>query len=412
MRKQKRFCNDMTRQYEGLAAGVKLSDYPCRAFCRSAHEQIVEFLDFVRERYGRQRACVYTDEQGQVRTVSYVELVADVERVAASWWQRFDPVRPQKVSVRLEPGYWWLVSILALWRLRQTVCLWQRETDGQAQTVIKKPPSLSSSLEAKGGLADIRPEGDDLALLIATSGTTGRPKLVALTQKNILAVIWGGQFLHDFRGDRAVFGWLPGEHILGLSVLLWWCSCGSEIYFPLDWRRPESLLPLARPTVMVVPTLMLERLTKRLLGERGETADALVARTAVERFFGGALTRLICGGQRLDVSVQRAWARAGVEVLVTYGCTECAPGIASGYRGLGPTASVGRPLANIEVKMVGGPGPEEGEIWVRGPQVMQGYDGDETRTAAVLTDGWYRTGDWGRRGADGLLYVTGRMEES
>ncbi len=391
--------------YEGLAPGVNLGDYPQRAFCPRAHVQISEFLDFLRQEYGGQLAGVYTDEDGKTRTVTYDGLVADVENTAAAWQEKFDPERPQKVSLRLEPGYWWLVSILAAWRLRQAVCLVSDSDKCQPDTVIQTVEHSPARPEARQRLTCFQPQGDDLAVLITTSGTTGQPKVVALTQKNVLAVIWGGQFLHDFRGDRAVFSWLPGEHILGLSVLLWWCSCGAQIFFPLDWRHPEGLLQAARPTVVVMPTLILQKLTGKLERASSEHGD----QNSWRQYFGGALNQIICGGEAVPVSIQEKWALAGIEVLATYGCTECAPGIASGYRHLGVSASVGRALANIEVKFVGGSNENEGEIWVRGPQVMSGYYQDRGRTAAVLQGGWYRTGDWGRRDENGLLYVTGRM---
>src|SRR5262249_6394760 len=114
------------------------------------------------------------------------------------------------------------------------------------------------------------------------------------------------------------------------------------------------------------------------------------------------------GGAALPVDTQRLWERLGVRVIQGYGASECSPSIAlSMPDGSTPIGSVGRPLDGMAVRLTG-----EGEVLVRGPNVMRGYWRDTTRTAEVLDpDGWYHTGDQARIDADGNIFLVGRIKE-
>src|SRR5258707_6095182 len=109
----------------------------------------------------------------------------------------------------------------------------------------------------------------------------------------------------------------------------------------------------------------------------------------VHRQIGGCLRLLAAGGAALPLETQRLWERLGVDVVQGYGTSECSPVVACGEPRVTPAGSVGPPLANVTVRL-----SSEGELQVRGPNVMQGYWRDPERTAEVLSaDGWYSTGD-------------------
>src|SRR5581483_3350302 len=116
---------------------------------------------------------------------------------------------------------------------------------------------------------------------------------------------------------------------------------------------------------------------------------------------------MVSGGAALPAEAQRLWERLGVRVVQGYGASECSPVIACGTAdGLAPIGSVGRPLPGVEVKL-----SAEGEILVHGPNVMQGYWRDIERTAEVLTDGWYSTGDLARIDTGGNIWIEGRARD-
>src|SRR5262249_37135422 len=125
-------------------------------------------------------------------------------------------------------------------------------------------------------------------------------------------------------------------------------------------------------------------------------ADRLASPAARRRLYfvvhqklGGPLRILASGGAPLPAGTQRPWGRLGVEVVQGYGTSECSPVVAAGAAdGSTPIGSVGKPLAGVDVRL-----SAEGELLVRGPNVMRGYWQDPERTGEVMRDGWYATGD-------------------
>lgn len=274
---------------------------------------------------------------------------------------------------------------------------------------------------------DDRPAPDDLAEIVFTSGTTGTPKGVILTHRNIIANVRSASRLVPDRPYRLV-SILPLSHMLeqtiGLYVPL--LLGGSVHYTPSRhprvlaraWRRHRVTALALVPQVLEVIYQNIEnevasqhrerswRLAHRLAGTLPMPLRRILFRRVLAEL-GGKLEFVICGGARLAPDLMMAWERMGVRVIVGYGATECAPLITGNSYTVRVPDSVGTPAPGVAVRL-----SPEGEVLVRGPNVTSGYweDPDATATAFV-DDGWYRTGDLGTLDAQGRLHLTGRLRD-
>ncbi len=248
-----------------------------------------------------------------------------------------------------------------------------------------------------------------VAALMYTSGTTGNPKGVMLTHRNLLfnAVV-SGQMRRLVPQDR-LYAVLPMAHIVGLSnILTSGLMFGCTVQVAPRYDPAELARAIAEDGVTVlwgVPATY-----QRLLEHKAVAGLPALAR--------GRLRYLGCSGAPLDLTLKRrVESEFGLPLLNGYGITECAPGI-SAARIAAPRQDngVGPPIAGIEVRLMGRDGKEVapgeiGELHVRGPGVMRGYyQAPEATAAAIDADGWFNTGDLVRF-ADGSLFVVGRSKE-
>jgi len=249
--------------------------------------------------------------------------------------------------------------------------------------------------------------GDD-ALLMYTSGTTGRPKGVLHSHASLLAGGWTTSAAHGLSpGDRAMCV-LPIYHINGLCVTIMGplVSGGAAIVCErFSAGRFWTLCEEHRATwFSVVPTIISHLL-------HGEAAPDPATRARIR--FGRSAS------SALAVEVQSAFEqRFGIPIVETMGLTETAAQILSnplppGLRKIGsPGRAIGNEVAIMDAGLRPLPPGTEGEICVRGPNVMRGYLDNPDATAAALTpDGWLRSGDLGRIDAEGYVFVTGRLKE-
>jgi long-chain acyl-CoA synthetase len=285
---------------------------------------------------------------------------------------------------------------------------------------------------------------DDVACLVYTSGTGGVPKGVMLSHRNMMANARGAKLVleNDFGtgGDEVFLSFLPlthsYEHTAGLIYPL---MLGAEIYF----SAPEHLagdLPVVRPTIMTAVPRLLETLQRRItqtveragglrldlfrlalrlgvkryeqqggltLFERLQDliADWLVRRTFTQRF-GGRLKAFVSGGAPLSRETGLFFLALGAKVLQGYGQTEAAPVISVNLPRKIKVDTVGPPLDGVEVRVAA-----DGELLVRGPNVMLGYWNDKESTERAIRDGWLHTGDIGRIDEDGYLVITDRKRD-
>ena len=288
--------------------------------------------------------------------------------------------------------------------------------------------TLAGRLAATPDPSDLPPvTPDDLAAILFTSGSTGHPKGVMLTHRNLVSnALTVAALLPPRSGDRAL-SLLPLSHALELTVgTLLPLSGGAAIVYPHARVASDILACMARYRItglIVVPLILrhfYDSLAREASGRVGERAWRLLQATAarlplparrllfspIHRRLGSRLRLLVSGGAPLDPALAAAWERLGVPVVVGYGLTEGGPVVAgSGIADRRP-GSVGRCLPGQRLRL-----SPEGEILIAGPNVMPGYWDDPAATDAVVVDGWLRTGDLGRLDADGYLYLTGRLRD-
>ena len=241
----------------------------------------------------------------------------------------------------------------------------------------------------------------DAALVLFTSGTTGRPKGAVVTHANVRH--FADFFVREFWrvGPEDVLLMLaPNAHIIGQCVLWTACAAGAAVR-TLHGFTPERLVhAVERDGVTVfagVPAI----------------GRMLLASPAVDAADLSSLRTVMLGGAPIEPDLVEALeARLGARVLPGYGMTEAAPISYVSPDAAAPPGSVGRPIWGCEVRVVNADGADvpaggRGEVWVRGPQVFAGYHGDPD---AGWTDGWFRTGDVGVLDADGFLTLVDRLK--
>ena len=250
--------------------------------------------------------------------------------------------------------------------------------------------------------------GDDLAVLLYTSGTTGRPKGAMLTVSNLLATVEIVREMIDVQdGDRWATG-LPLFHVFGLvTVTLSALTAGVPITLFPRWDPSAFLAALTEDRISIisgVPTMWMSVLAEAAVAS-GDEAPSLRAVSS--------------GGAAISGQVLRSFEeRFGAPVVEGYGLTETsAVGTFNPIVGVRKVGSVGCPVPRMEVRVVDLDGREvaagvDGEICLRGPAVMAGYWNRPEATAEVLdADGWFRTGDIGRVDEDGYLFIIDRMKD-
>ncbi len=253
---------------------------------------------------------------------------------------------------------------------------------------------------------------DDLATIIFSSGSTGEPKGVMLTHYNIASNIeqMGQTFM--LQKSDVLLGVLPFFHSFGFTVTLWLPAVmGIGVAFhpsPLDLVAVSELVRDYKVTFLLATPTFLQAYTRRCLPEDF-----------------GSLEFVVVGAEKLPESLALAFEdRFGIRPLEGYGTTECSPVVAvntrdfraPGFRQVGAKRGhIGHPLPGVSVRIVD---PETGErlgvdkaglMMVRGPNIMKGYLNQPEKTAQVLKDGWYVTGDIASEDEDGFLTITDRL---
>ena len=267
---------------------------------------------------------------------------------------------------------------------------------------------IRKAIGAKSGPRSI----DDLATVIFSSGSTGDPKGVMLTHYNIASNIQqvSQVFMLD-SGDR-ILGILPFFHSFGFMAALWMPAANGigVVYHPnpLDSKVIGELVSQYRVTFLIATPTFLQ---------------AYMRRCSPESF--GSLQYVLVGAEKLPDRIALGFEDIfGIRPLAGYGCTECSPVVtvntrdfrAPGFRQVGARrGKIGHPLPGVTVKVVDldtgqpvAPGTP-GMLLVKGPNVMKGYLGRPEKTAAVLHDGWYTTGDVALLEEDGFLTITDRL---
>ncbi len=283
----------------------------------------------------------------------------------------------------------------------------------------------------------------DLACLIYTSGTGGAPRGVMQHHGMILHNVEGciDIIANDFGWDDELFlSFLPASHAYEHSGGEYFpIALGAQIFYAESLEKLPANIEEVRPTMMVVVPRLFEMLRakslktidkggglpKYLMGralaiEARRNADSsspwdspmdailsLTLRRKVRKRFGGRIKALVSGGAPLNLDVGLFFQAMGLPVLQGYGQTEAGPVISCNRPRAGiRMETVGPPLRNSEVRIA-----DDGEIMVRGEQVMHGYWRNEAESARVLIDGWLATGDVGHFDSKGRIMITDRKKD-
>ncbi len=277
-------------------------------------------------------------------------------------------------------------------------------------------------------------EGNKMTVLLFTSGTTGMSKAVMLSADNICSdvrAIMG--FVKINKGER-ILSILPIHHTYECTVTFLCCLYGGvTICFCDGLRYITKNLEEYKPNILIVVPLVLEKFYKRIMKaiakERGGAAKVALASAItravgvtkmdvsslffgkIKKAFGGSIRLIISGAAGIDPEIIKNMNRFGIQTFQGYGLTECAPIVICNSDKDNKYDSIGKPIPFVEAKIIN---PDEngiGEICIKGPMVMLGYYKDPEATKATFDkNGWFHTGDLGRKDKDGHYYICGRCK--
>ncbi len=281
----------------------------------------------------------------------------------------------------------------------------------------------------------------DLATLIYTSGTTGKPKGVMLSHDNIVSNVIASEKRVPFEAGATSLSFLPVCHIFERMILYLYQYCGITIYFAEGIDAISDNLKEVKPDVMTVVPRLLEKVYDKIIAKGADLGGIKkklffwavelglqyepygangwwyefrlkIARKLIfskwQEGLGGNLGVMVSGSAALQPRLSRIFGAAGIPVMEGYGLTETSPVISvNDQRNRGwKIGSVGKTIDKVEVKIA-----SDGEILCKGPNVMLGYYKDPEKTAEVLKDGYFHTGDIGELDDEGFLKITDRKKE-
>jgi len=309
--------------------------------------------------------------------------------------------------------------------------------------LLESGKDTSNQNEVEARKTAVKPS--DLATIIYTSGTTGKPKGVMLSHNNIVSNVLASQknVPLEFGKDKAL-SFLPVCHIFERMILYLYQFTGTEIYFAESIEKLTENAQEVKPDVMTAVPRLYEKIYDKII-LKGEDLSGIkkklffwavnlgleykpygangwwyekqlgLARKLIfskwQAALGGNLKLMVSGSAALQPRLTRIFAAAGMPIMEGYGLTETSPVTSvnfvnvDGVKGF-RVGTVGKVIDGVEVKIA-----ETGEILIKGPNVMQGYYKDPVKTAEVLKDGYFHSGDKGELDIDGFLKITGRTKE-
>ena len=304
---------------------------------------------------------------------------------------------------------------------------------GRTLTTVNELEDKGAELYSNGDNSyyDYKIDVNRLASIVFTSGTTGKGKGVMLSQANICLDMTLGMYNFDI--TRKTLHVLPPHHTFGSTVnYVGHLSQGCEVYISSGLKHVSDEIREQQPSHLILVPAFLEVMnrkiwtTARKTGKEGllkammKVSDCLrkvgidlrkKLFSSVLSAFGGKLELVICGGAKLDEDIIKTFDSLGITILNGYGITECAPLISANRNKYRKPGSVGTPILACRVKIDNPDENGEGEICVKGPNVMLGYYNNPEATAEVFDkDGFFHTGDYGRLDEEGWIYITGRKK--
>ena len=307
-------------------------------------------------------------------------------------------------------------------------------------TLLELGADISTQADVETRKSEVVPS--DLATIIYTSGTTGKPKGVMLSHSNVVENILASMpRLPLMEGTTRVLSFLPLCHIFERVLIYIYQHAGVGIYFAEGIDKIGENAQEIKPNLMSVVPRLLEKVFNKInakgseltglkralffwaikLGEQYEPYKAngfwyefklKIARKLIfskwKAAFGGELHTMVSGSAALHPRLSHIFCASGMMIMEGYGLTETSPVVSVGMHANNyfKIGTVGKPISNVEVKIA-----EDGEILIKGPNVMVGYFKDPEKTAEVMSGEYFHTGDKGEIDADGFLKITGRKKE-
>lgn len=420
-----------------------------------------ELIAFCAEKYSNRPAFQYTDRKADV-VVDYIQFKSDVESLGT---YLFDcGFRNCHIAVLGENCYEWILAHFAVTCGKNVIVPIDKDLDAAqisellrdsectamfysntysdiAKTLQATEPQITfwnmkniPGMLAKGSqlirdgkreYLDITIEKDDLASIVYTSGTTGKSKGVMLTHFNFSSCAHGA--CCNVLNTGPVLLILPLHHTFGLvASVLSVMYYGNPVYINRSLKRLSDDFQKCKPQLMFVVPMILETLYKTIwttarkqgkdkaLQVMVKVSDALLKCgidlrkylfKSVLASLGGNLDIIVSGGAPLDEKYVKAFRSFGITVLNGYGITECGPVVAVNRNKFAVPGSVGIPLCCNEVRIA-----PDGEIVVKGSNVMAGYYHNDAENEKSFVNGWFRTGDLGCIDKYGALHITGRIK--
>lgn len=311
------------------------------------------------------------------------------------------------------------------------------ELEKSGEKLKSEKPSLINALRNAVTPADV-------ATLIYTSGTTGEPKGVMLMQSNIVSNVQNVSRILRFEKSDLALSVLPLSHVFERGAMYLYICGGMAVYYAESIEKVPDNLREIQPTIFVAVPRIFEKVYQKaklkaagegritemlfdwaidvakeyarlicggqpvssLLAVKHGIADRIVF-SKFREFFGGKLKACITGGAALSDEIFYIFTGAGITILQGYGLTETSPVITTNTPQATRAGTVGKPIPQSKVRFA-----EDGEIEVKGPNVMVGYYNKPDATKEVFTsDGWFKTGDIGEIDKDGFLTITDRKKE-
>lgn len=299
-------------------------------------------------------------------------------------------------------------------------------TENSGLTTVQNLLACGKEHIAEDSSLDLRSKitPDHTASIVFTSGTTNQAKLVMLSQNAILTN--AGDAMANVKVGATVFTALPFYHTYGLTcAVIGMLLPGSQVFINGNLKTMMRDLHLAQPHTMLTVPLVLETIHNRMWAVAEESGKAkslrmLLSMKKIQFSLGmrkcgktlddlrtkllGNVRLIICGGAHMDPSISERFSYLGIDVIQGYGITECAPLVSVNRNKANKWDSVGLVSAHSQIKLV------DGEILVRGANIMQGYYKAPELTEEVMCDGWFCTGDLGEIDKDGFLHIVGRKK--
>lgn len=428
-----------------------------------------QFFSGLLQRYADRPAVSQYDRKGEEHRYTYEQLIGDgfaVAEVIAG-----QGIYKEHIAIVGENSYQWLVAFIGIvCSGNVAVCVDTEQPDDTIVEMIRHADATSvfcspTFVDLVGGLkedasveraalltgkeefwltldeliergkkliragqskcSEVAIEKKDTAMIVYTSGTTNNSKPVMLSHIGVVTNI--SDSLAHCKAGKTVFTSLPFYHAYGLVTCVWVNMLnGAHMYVNGNLKMMLRDMRAAQAESLCSVPLIMETIYRRVweaIEEAGkkEQVEKLIRlnlflkkfglsfqtgklKAAKEKFF-GPLHIVSCGGAHISKKICEELDLFGIRIIQGYGITECSPVISINCNKSFKMGSVGHVLPHFDLKLV------DGEIWVKGVSVMNGYYKNEALTAECIEDGWYKTGDIGEMDSQGFLHITGRKKD-